>query len=165
MQGKLSVPGTATLQLVNMSINPFEVNTLLISVQRKTLYTQLKESKSKPSRKIGNQRWLCVCVCERVWKGGNFDTHRALVISLRSFSASSKKRETTSTTKSGLLSSWSCWSCKNWPSRIPYSHQTNIKQDNQHIENANKKQKNNLFQIKHNRPTIQYKTKNKAHIL
>lgn len=69
----------------------------------------------------------------------SLDPHRALVISLRSFSESSKKRETTSTTKSGLLSSWSCWSCKNWASRIPFSHQQNKapQNQNQHIENKN----------------------------
>ena len=48
------------------------------------------------------------------------DPYRALDRSLRSFSESSKKRDTTSTTKSGLLSSCSCWSCVNWPSKNPY---------------------------------------------
>jgi hypothetical protein len=59
----------------------------------------LKVSKSKPSQKKGNPRGLYVRERE------SLDPHRALVISLRSFSESSKKRETTSTTKSGLLSS------------------------------------------------------------
>ena len=138
-----------------MSINLWEVYTLLISVQRevgsqahkkkwkklKTFYAQLRVSKSKPSQeKRKSNMIMCEWVRER--KGGNLDTHRALVISLRSFSASWKKRETTSTTKSGLLSSWSCWSCKNWSSRIPFSHQTKIKQKNQHIQKTKKKTKN-----------------------
>lgn len=56
-------------------------------------------------------------------KLGSLDPYRALVRSFKSFSESSKKRYTTSTTKSGLLSSWSCCSCRNCPSRNPFSHQ------------------------------------------
>ena len=48
------------------------------------------------------------------------ETHRALVRSVRSLSESSKKRDTTSTTNSGLVSSCSCLSCKNWASRKPF---------------------------------------------
>lgn len=59
--------------------------------------------------------FLNVCV-EMMRK---FKAHRVLVSSLRSLSESSKKREITSTTKSGLLSSWSCWSWLNWSSRNP----------------------------------------------
>lgn len=51
-------------------------------------------------------------------KGVN--THKAMVRSLRSLSESSKKRDTTSTTNSGLLSSCSCWSWLNWPSKNPF---------------------------------------------
>ena len=62
---------------------------------------------------------------KELWKKetkGNLDPYRATMRSLRSFSNSSKKRETTSLTKLGVLSSCSCWSCLNWSSRIPFSH-------------------------------------------
>lgn len=48
---------------------------------------------------------------------------RANERALRSFSESSKKRDTTSRTKSGLLSSCSCWSCENWSSKNPFCNQ------------------------------------------
>lgn len=129
----MCVPGATTLELVNMSINPFEVYTWLFSVQRKkkwgTSRTQNKLSctpqsiqkqnmsttQSKREKDSEKER-------RKRRKGKISDPHRALVRSLRSFSESSKNRDTTSTTKSGLLSSCSCWSCKNWPSRNPFSH-------------------------------------------
>lgn len=86
---------------------------------------------------------------ERERKRESLNPHRALAISLSSFSESSKKRDTTSTTKSGLLSSWSCWSCKNWASKIPFTHQQNQapQNQNQRVENEIKKKKKAKYSL------------------
>ena len=67
------------------------------------------------------------------------ETHRARERSWRSLSESSKKRETTSNTKSGLVSSWSIWSWLNWPSKNPFTKIT------QHLKIS---KKNQILKIK-----------------
>lgn len=54
-------------------------------------------------------------------RGKKKKTHKALAILLISFSASSKKRDATSTTKSGLLSSCSLCNWLNWSSTYPWT--------------------------------------------
>lgn len=46
-ESKLHVPCAAALQLVNMSINPFEINTLLISAQREKEKENPKQQQNK----------------------------------------------------------------------------------------------------------------------
>lgn len=140
------VPWAATLQLMNMGINHFEVYSWLITIKQQQIH------KEKP-KQIVNRRGKDIKKKNR--KGRTFKqqqkqrsslkegAYRALVRSLRSLSESAKKSETTSTTKSGLLSSWSCWSCKNWLSKTPFSRQEQKQQNTTH-QNHQQKQKQGI---------------------
>lgn len=102
-------PGAATFQLVNMSIHPFEINVILCSVWDRNQHSFRKRFPKALFTMIWITRKKLV------------SPYSVFASSLRSLSASSKKRFTTSTTNSGLLSSWSCWSWLNWSSKKPFS--------------------------------------------
>lgn len=109
------LPGAATFELMNMRINFFEVYNLLISAKAiRRVRTQILDRKRR-----GRLRRKRESVC-------NEFTYRDSERSLRILSESWKKRVTTCETKSGLLSSCNCCSCKNWLSKTPFYTKTRL---------------------------------------
>jgi len=156
---------------MDMRIHLFEVNVLLFSEEKRknpnksilqaNLYCLPIRSKELHSQ-LNNRMYLYIK--PRKWRQEK-QTHKALAILLTSFSQSSKKRDTTSTTKSGLLSSCSFCNWVNWSSTKPFSKPTK----KPHVKNPLKpleiKVYNPLIDFQGNeilpKKTISLKNKNK----